>query len=611
MNLRNRSWSICILRFYFLLFTLILVGNEFADAGRFSLSPHVLISPSKKEDKHSLRRVLFGGEPYLSFCADRKNTGLDDFLTKVRKNIGKSTDKVRTALIECDDVVYSANNSKKKKSLRKSLKLKKTQPGEPVVLWSVNGDKPKQLPMNVYTSQVEEDKNKKERGKVKRTSVSVQLDPKKLSEYVLKERLPKIQSITSDENLQKHCFGRKYQLCGILFQSGKMSKIDRKFWLKVANLHRSVRFFTIDTSMHQFSGLSLPELAKTESKTKSNRIRLSVFRRRDYVYSGPNPGSEENKNVIRSLELAKLVIEERNKKLRIPVEVPKLGPRIRISTGLKAVVRSLESETFSDRLVAFRKEEIETSTDFNFEDQKHSIVVLLREGANGYFLNWERAASYLLNKAAFDEVFDEKQLIDLQYKSLSGIPTKSSQKGNDVEYLHFEGNSASGANVSAFLKMSVQPDMPMTSSVVVPSLKKNRKKTLKPRTMSKPSGNPNKKNRYSTEKKKPGSVKKESEKQRIERERKRRLEMDKEALETGAIALGADDTDIDEAEACDEPEEEYLDEYSLDDYEDEDDEDEDENENEDEGENEDEDEDEDEEEEEEEDEEINLDDFEE
>jgi hypothetical protein len=506
-----------------------------------------MLNPSDEDHRHPLRRALFGGEPHLSFCTDPKIPNISDFVDKVRKEIGETANTVvRTTIIECDETLSSGA-----KSLRKTLKLKESQPGEPVILWSVNGEKPQQLAMSVYTSEIKDakepkkdkkdkkdKKKKKGKGKEKKDKgkgVKVELDAKKLSEYVLKNRTPKLGSITASPVFKKKCLGRKYQLCGVVAHKGDLTQTERKFWLKTASQHRSVRFFTVDTLQHKISGVHEPS---TNSSSQ-----LTLFRRDSYVYSGPIKTLDGD--VAEKLESAKRNLEATNRELKLPTEVESMGPRVRVSLALRNVLKKAYAlAPRSERLVEFRKGEIETGVDFNLEEQKDDLVILLREGNVGFFLDWERAATHLIGKAAFGEVFDDDVIGELQYQTLS----RASSKPTSTKYLHYDGDTGSSTAVAAFLKASVLEEMPMHAAQKDPNLIKKSKSTpaRKATTPSKRAGESKKSKQSSTGNKTDRSGKgkrakrKETEQERIERERKRRLEMEKEAEDLIALEVCED-----------------------------------------------------------------------
>mmetsp|Transcript_15413 Transcript_15413/g.17994 ORF Transcript_15413/g.17994 Transcript_15413/m.17994 type:complete len:565 (+) Transcript_15413:102-1796(+) len=491
--------------------------------GAKKLAPHVVISPNDREQKQELRRVLFGGEPHLIFCSDERNTGVENFVQQVREEIGKKTDKIRTALVHCEQTLPTSG-----KTLRQNLKLKKGQAGEPIVVWSSNGDKPKQLTLTTYTSQA-----KKKTSKGKQKSVPVQLDAKKLSDYALKARVPKIKSIASNESIRKHCFSRKYQLCGLLLKKGKLSKNQKKFWVKASNLYRSVRFFTIDTSLYMLKGIDILE--------SSGAVSLLLFRSQNYVYSGPQLASEDEAKIKEHAALVEAERIERKKFLSLPVKVEAIGPRVRVSYALKDIRSSFALESSHDPLPTFRKHEVESSADIDFaEIDKSNIVILIRTGEKGFLLDWDAGSFVLLNQASFGHDVGVSALADLQYQSLSLMNHENNKPDRTLNYLPFAGNIENGAEVSSFLKSSLHQDVPMNLLSSKPSLTKSKKSKKSSRhTIRDNVKRPSKKDN-------PDKVykKRDSEsKIQVERERQRRMEMEREAVEVGAIALEADEDD--------------------------------------------------------------------
>lgn len=182
-----------------------------------SLVPLAQISP--KQDSSELRRVLFGGEPHLSFCMQKSNPSLGGFLDKVREKLGDASSAVRTAFINCGEKLPTSG-----KTLGKTLKLKSGQPGEPTVIWSVNGEPPKQLPLKVYTSPVLD--KRKSRKSTERDGV--QLNATRLANYVLKRENAKVTPVSSHISLEKHCYSHKYQLCILVLHSGKLTDKDKR-----------------------------------------------------------------------------------------------------------------------------------------------------------------------------------------------------------------------------------------------------------------------------------------------------------------------------------------------------------------------------------------------
>jgi hypothetical protein len=493
-----------------------------------------MLHPSDENDRHSLRRSLFGGEPHLSFCTDPKIPNLDDFVTKVRQGLGDSRTQfvVRTAIVECDEILSSGEAT----SLRKALKLKDSQPGEPTILWSVNGEKPQQLAMSVYTSEIKEppppppskkkhaatdksehqekkegkekgkkgkgdDAGKKGKGKGKGKEkdpgrkekgggggggggggVKVELNATKLSEFVLKHRTPKLGSLTSAPAFKKQCLGRKYQVCGLIsHQGGELTPTERKKWLKTASQHRSVRFFTVDTSQHKVVGVHEERHGGEEP---SGVVQLTLFRRDNYVYSGPPLQTAMDEDVVAALSAAQRKWEDTNRALALPVEVESMGPRVRVSLALRNVQQKARAlAPRAEQLVEFRKGELELELGgvdaVNLEERKEDVVVLIREGSVAYFLDWESAASHLLRRSAFDEVFDEDRMGKLQFQTLTGggrrggrASSSSSSKPQSTKYLHYPGDTSNSTALAAFLKLSVLDEMPMSSVHKEPTLLK-------------------------------------------------------------------------------------------------------------------------------------------
>ena len=197
-----------------------------ADSGA-GLAPLLHLSP--RADGDSVRRVLFGGEPHLSFCKQKSNPGLNDFVTDVRKHLGRSSSKVKTVIVSCGEKLSSSG-----KVFAKSLKLKTRQEGEPVVVWSVNGDAPVQLPTSAYTSALEQ----KGQGADQAGKVSVKLDAKELAEYALKRKNPKLTSISTQAALEKNCLSLKYQVCAIVLHKGVIPAETKKKFLKIGTTSR-------------------------------------------------------------------------------------------------------------------------------------------------------------------------------------------------------------------------------------------------------------------------------------------------------------------------------------------------------------------------------------
>ena len=202
---------------------LTLVGVAVESGSGSALAPLLHLSP--KADGHGVRRVLFGGEPHLSFCKQKSNPGLNDFVTDVRKHLGKTSAKVKTVIISCGEKMSASG-----KVFAKSLKLKTRQEGEPVVLWSVNGDAPMQLPTSAYTSALPD---KGQSADAKSGKVSVKLDAKELAEYALKRKNPKLTAISTQGSLEKSCLSMKYQVCVVVLHKGVLPSETRKKFLQI------------------------------------------------------------------------------------------------------------------------------------------------------------------------------------------------------------------------------------------------------------------------------------------------------------------------------------------------------------------------------------------
>jgi len=492
------------------------------------------VSPQK--DGALLRRVMFGGEPFVSFCAERQaneDVRLDKFIREVRQELAKDkSHDIQMVKVPCGETFKSG-----KTTLQKTFKLKREHATLPVLFWTVNGDS-QQIKAKTFTSPVNNKGG---------TKGAVELDAAKLGRSLVRAFKPKLTPLSTNDKFTKECLELRYRVCAVLLKHGGVSKLaprQKEKLLNVARKNRHVRYFVVDTKTHTLSNVAQNEFDKTGTSDEA----VIMFKRTDYTHSGDPARITVSEEQARKATEAAEKKQKKKELLRQPCTVPN-GQKVKVSLGMAEISKASNAEA---RHSVFKKYTVKSSQKLDLGTQRKKLAVLYSRGTKGYILDWDAAQEQLLLDAAFDKKPSLKQLADLQEATLLRFAPKDTKRASANIHLGTLPNGISTSEkkheafIKAFISNAQSRSIPFAKR---PSLSKlvTRQSAPKTKKVRKP--------------KKQTTSKAFSHQEQIEREHKRRMEMEEETRQSGAFAMPNDEHDDEE---IDDNEDEDAEEISLD-----------------------------------------------
>eukprot|EP00512_Aurantiochytrium_limacinum_P008264 CAMPEP_0171539438 /NCGR_PEP_ID=MMETSP0960-20121227/608_1 /TAXON_ID=87120 /ORGANISM="Aurantiochytrium limacinum, Strain ATCCMYA-1381" /LENGTH=632 /DNA_ID=CAMNT_0012086461 /DNA_START=8 /DNA_END=1906 /DNA_ORIENTATION=- len=401
------------------------------------------LSPGR--DGGLLRRILFGGEPFVTICREKiedAENRAQAFAESLRRELEAKKSQVQVVRAPCGEKFGASGNS-----LQKFAKLRREGNGIPVLMWTAHGRPAKQLPAKYYTSSATGSTKKQSQNSNQPNQKNlVQLDAGKLAKGLDRSEKVKLYPLKSNSALAKECLDLKYQTCAIMLKEGGSERLaSNKVALlsAIAKKHRFMRVFTLDTK--EFALTFGGDFSASQLADES----LLLVRRSEFIYSG-SPEFAPPRDA--EAEAAK---EAEAEALRSPHKVAdtdRFSSGIALSLGMKEIG---QAETASDRMLAFRKGAVQSQAlarRMNLEEKQQSKLVFLfhsESSQDGYLLDWAAARGLLMERAVFgaSDVAPHPpaaDLAELQYATLmrakrgdsrSSSKSKSTSKKSKGSYL--------------------------------------------------------------------------------------------------------------------------------------------------------------------------------
>jgi hypothetical protein len=236
----------------------------------------------------TLRRALYGGEPWLLVCAEGKEgerARLEQWSGALRSALDKAEPEREVGLLvaPCGAPLRGGGSggSGGAQTLQSLLGLRREASGLPVMAWAAGGARAKQLKAKHFTSPLPASAPGKAEGgaRPKGKTTMIQLDAVKLASVLAKAARPKVSALESNARFLDECLLARHQLCAVLPVRGgpaSLSVAASKLLAAAARAYRFARFFVLDSSRFALEGL--PVVPPPNN--------LLLLRRKDFIFSG-------------------------------------------------------------------------------------------------------------------------------------------------------------------------------------------------------------------------------------------------------------------------------------------------------------------------------------